>query len=193
MIYEGVSPPLTKRFHLLNKTEAMRYFDWFIRIIPERIDMLRKACIFDGVGDILDYTPESLVPLWRWYLGDVKIEELPQEEYEARLAAVPDYLKEEIGRYEIARGYRLIVWDISIYFAECMLRACPKISWGIVFKPKNYISVNRPVLVGFEHDQDLDTHQLVQIQMQRILDIGSDEGKLLHFFNIWRNKAPKLV
>ena len=91
MIYEGVDPPLKKQFHLLNKKEAQRYFDWFINIIPERIAMLRRACIEDGVGDILDYTPESLVPLWRWYLDDVQIEELSREKYESRLASVPDY------------------------------------------------------------------------------------------------------
>ena len=191
MVYEGVDPPLEKEFYLLNKKEAKRYFDWFIGIIPERIAMLRRAVIEDGIGDILDFTPESLVPLWRWYLTEVEIEELSQEEYESRLASVPEYIREHVDKYEIAHGYRLIAWDISIYFAECMLKACPKLSWGIVFKPKNYVSVNRPILVGFEHDQDLDTHEIVEIQMQRILEDDTDEGKLLHFFNIWRDMAPR--
>ncbi len=191
MIYEGVDPPLEKDFYSLNKKEAMRYFEWFVSIIPKRIAMLRKACVSDGIGDILDYTPESLVPLWRWYLDDVRFEEQSREEYEARLASVPDYMWHHVNQTVVARGYRLIAWDISIYFAECMLRACPKISWGIVFKPKNYVAVNRPILVGFENDLDLDTHQIVRTQMHRILDNGTDEGKLLHFFNIWRNKAPK--
>ena len=191
MVYEGVNPPLEKDFYSLSKEEALSYFDWFIGVIPERVELLRKACKSDGVGDILDYTPESLVPLWRWYLGDVQIVPISQEKHEAQLAAAPDYLKENVRRYEIAGGYRLIAWDISIYFAECMLRACPTLRWGVVFKPKNYIHLNMPVLVGFEHDQDMNTHYLVSIQMHGIISKRTDEGKRLHLFNIWKNKVPK--
>ena len=47
----------------LSDEEAQRRFDELTSSSPERVAWLRQE-----VGDVLDLTPESLVPLWEWFV-----------------------------------------------------------------------------------------------------------------------------
>ena len=47
----------------LSDEEAQRRFDELTYSSPERVAWLRRE-----VGDVLDLTPESLVPLWEWFV-----------------------------------------------------------------------------------------------------------------------------
>lgn len=50
-----------------SKEQAEEHFQWFITRIEHRIQVLDLYIKKEGEEIEFDYTPESLIPLWRWY------------------------------------------------------------------------------------------------------------------------------
>lgn len=80
--YEMDFPPMGIDYDSWDKRTADKYFKWFIEQIPLRTEYLRKRIAGDSEIDIsqLDYTLESLVPVWDWYIKNAVIEKTPKEE-----------------------------------------------------------------------------------------------------------------
>lgn len=58
------------------------------------------------------------------------------------------------GETEFSYQSLSLVLDIADYFAEVVIKNDPSIHWGYFTKPRNRVSVNRPVLRGFKFDMD---------------------------------------
>ncbi len=59
-------------------------------------------------------------------------------------------MREFIAEEQLALSTWNIAMDLAIYFAEVMVRNnAPRIYWGYYTKPRNLVSVNMPVLLGF--------------------------------------------
>lgn len=82
MEYLLMQPPFEmKPFKDMTKKEAQNHFDWYVREIPTRIELLKNA--YSATGGIekkdLDYSSESLIKLWQWYINNADIEEKSEE------------------------------------------------------------------------------------------------------------------
>ncbi|MBO4429419.1 MAG: hypothetical protein J5832_05645 [Clostridia bacterium] len=136
---------------------------------------------------MLDFTPESLIPLWKWFGPRIYREEIPQEWYEERIAKQPVWAREFIKKEDLSRETKKILDDIATYFGETMRRNhSDKLHWDYVKKPKSDVSFNRPVLIGFSNSV-LDPRLISQTCCFRYLrTLGKDE--LYDACLIWQSK-----
>ena len=135
-------PPLD--YSELTDEEARQRFESFTATVPERVAALR-AEVGEGV---LDFSPESLVPLWEWFLrregggGDVPAWYVPDPPEVAAERLSPATLRD--------------VDAIGAYVAEIFLRNAEGAEWAIAKLPERmkYVHQNKPVIKLGEQDVD---------------------------------------
>lgn len=191
MEYQLMIPPFPiGAFEEMNKKEAQIHFDWYIKEIPNRIELLKEYYEFSGGGkkELLDFTPESLKNLWEWFIPRIRLERRSREEIESDLAKFPKLLKKDImnNKYKISTESLAIAMDIAIYFAEVIIKHFQNIKWGFITKPKSYVSVNRPVLLGFKNNLDLDPCLILQTLCSKVKDGEKDPNILYETFIVWK-------
>ena len=81
MEYEYMIPPVKNYdFFEFTKEDAKIYFNWYMEEKGHRIEMLEEYVHNAGVDIDFDYSPESLIPLWRWYETIIVSEKKTEEE-----------------------------------------------------------------------------------------------------------------
>src|SRR5262249_45388518 len=82
MIYAAIQPPFTLNLRDMPKEELRRYFQWFVGVLPERVNELTKAVKqtpgFESWQ--ADRTPPSLETLGQWFAGQVETRKRTDEE-----------------------------------------------------------------------------------------------------------------
>lgn len=153
MNYPWVAPPFEmKSFEEMNKKEAKQFFDWYISQIPSRIEVLKE--ITENKIP-LDYSKESLISLFTWYLSQITIYKLSDKEIEAELEDLrqyPDFVFEDEKERLLANPVELkkedyaLAMDIAIYYGETIIKNYPQVKWTFFTKPKSYAYLNEPIL-----------------------------------------------
>lgn len=171
-------PPLD--YSELSDEEVQRRFEELTTAVPDRVARLRRE-----VGEALDLSPESLVPLWEWFLareaarGGDRGGELPSW-YE------PD--PPELASQRLAPATLRDVDAVALTFAEVLLRNVPGAAWGIGKLPERmrYAHQNKPV-VKLQHDQDVDPVGIVYGNAVRVVLLGepAEPGALLEAYRAW--------
>ena len=132
------------------KKEAEQYFRWYLEQREERIEYLQNLVYQEREDISFDFTPESLIKLWEWYEGKIVVEPRSTEEIEKEREEEVYWMRPYVPEEQLALSTCNIAMDVAIYFAEVMVRNnAPKIYWGYYTKPRNMVSVNMPVLLGF--------------------------------------------
>jgi hypothetical protein len=161
MDYFPILPPFEfKSFDDMSKKEAQRYFDWFMETKSARLEQLKKLVDDTGYeGARLDYSGESLVYVWRWYLDNVELVDRPEEELreeveretagltkiaiskggvmtELNQQQMYDHFYNEKPRRKISTPWRFIARDIGLYLGECLIKKHEDrgLYWGFVTK-----------------------------------------------------------
>ncbi len=173
MEYQFMQPPLEiKPFKEMSKKEAEAHFAWFIEEIPNRLNLLektyRKISGVDKIG--LDYTTESLIKLWQWYINNVEIEEKTEGFKKIEMELYPEWIRINLSDKRINVGWMAVGMDIAIYFSELFIQQHTTIKWGIVSKPKSLAYINKPVLVGFKGGIELDSTNIVRVFTSKLID-----------------------
>ena len=80
LTYKIAIPPIKRPFSSMSDAEAQEYFDWVMDVIPERMEYMREVCAKDlGIDKSeLDFSPESLLLLGKWFYMVGKIEKTPK-------------------------------------------------------------------------------------------------------------------
>lgn len=191
-----ISPVSTsKSFDDFTKEEAKQYFDWYVAQSDVRIKQLQRYIVETGMsGIVLDGTIESLIPLWKWFEGNIRTEKKNEEEIEAALVGQPEWVHPYIRAidWKLTVLTQALAVDISIYFAKVFIDQNPGIKWGYYTKPKNREYVNRPVLLGFVNNIVMDPRLIV---FNCCLDSVEEkkETRLSNIFNAWVKNIPKEV
>ena len=131
MVYPIMNPPFgAKRNRDMTVDEAKVHYNWYMNIIPDRMELLREACQSQTWNKYaFDYTRDSLLPLWEWYLKNVRIVPKSTEEYNKEKVNKPDYMIKNIPKERVGIGWIQIPEDIGIYFSLCLLKYSPKLKW----------------------------------------------------------------
>lgn len=194
--YDVLLPPIAKSFDKFTKQEAQDYFEWFVSKIGERTDYLRI-----NTGLRLDYSSESLVSLWAWFLRNAEIEVTPKEQLEflrKQLEESKNPLTDVILR-EHAKQFSLktecMIRDIGMYWGEIFVKNYPTVYWSYYTKPRNDLFVNRPVLLGFPNEifpekrgMPFEPVHMVHVRACRLLDGDAAKRDLLDIHDIWESK-----
>lgn len=156
-------------FDNISKKQADEYFRWYVSQSETRIDLLKMFIDENHSGGVnFDYSPNSLVPLWKWFEDEI-------------LFNGQGFGSE--SENDFSGGVLKIITDISFYFAEVFIKNTPTIKWGYFTKPKNRMSVNKPVLVGFKADMILDPRLVVRNCAYRSADNKNSEILYNIYFN----------
>ncbi|MGO1059172.1 hypothetical protein ACTL32_08595 [Planococcus sp. FY231025] len=190
MNYPFMEPPFEfESFEKMTKKEAQLHYDWYMEEVPKRLELLKMAYVYTGGGDKedLDFTPLSLVNLWKWFL--LQIESAPksaEDLAEERLNA-PDWLHESLmeNTEKPSEGTVCIAMDIAIYFNEVLIRNHGDLSWGYRTKPKTVEYLNRPVTIGFSNTLTLDPREILYNLTLRSINGESDEKALYNLYKAW--------
>ena len=151
--YIPLIPNIDKPFPELSEEEAMEHLKWFVSHIDERADYIKRI-IAAGLGvqeSYLDYSLESLKIVWKWFL---RVAETTKPKWKNRIRFGKKKAYDEDERdFSVRTLY--IIRDIGMYVAKVFLHNYPKLEWTVKTKPKNYISVNEPLLIGFVDDNPM--------------------------------------
>lgn len=188
LIYEPMCPPFDLNdFDIMTKKEAKKHFDWYITEIPKRINILKDAYEFTGGGikEDLNFTPESLVKLWKWFIPYVTEVNKTTEEIEEENNSTPEWLLNYIVTTKLSFETLALIKDISIYFGEVFISNYPQLRWDVLYKPKNLFEVNRPVILGFSKAHNLFTDNIVTNLARKVSKGNLDEEALYKIFKVW--------
>ena len=158
MEYEYMISPIgSYDFDNFTAKEAKEYFEWFMGEREKRVHILSEYIKSEGEEIEFDYTPESLVPLWTWFLKKIRFEKRSEEEIKEERANSPEWMQEHISEDRPSIETLKYVLDIAVYFGEVFVRNNEeKLYWGYKTKPKRLISVNRPAVFGFKANMTLE-------------------------------------
>lgn len=186
MEYEMMIPPFKHgEFVNMNKKEAQQYFDWYISQVKHRINILKKFVEKEGLENVLDYSADSFIPLWEWYEKKIEFVQKDVEEYKSEVSKYPNWMQSEILTTKVSFETLKYALDISMYFAESIIRnSGGKIKWGYFTSPKKRMSVNEPTLLGFKGNMDLNP-RLVVLNCTRRSGKGKLNTRLIEMYNIW--------
>ena len=170
-------PPVD--YSQLSDEEAQRSFDELTASSAESVASLRRE-----VGDVLDLTPESLVPLWEWFVR----REHARRDRGGELPAwyTPD--PPELASQRLSPATLRDVDAIGLYLAEVFLHNVPGAAWGIGKLPKRmrYAHQNKPV-VKLDDDQDVDPIGIAYGGAVKValMGDGAEPDALLQVYRAW--------
>ena len=198
--YEICIPPLSKPFHLLTHREAEAYFQWHLSHLDERIDYLSTTVSnFLGIPKLkIDYSPNSLVLVWAWFLSVAKTERTPEEhliklEKQFAIDSEPfkTYLLDQ-SKEQFSLETEFILRDIGMYLGEVFTKNEPVIYWTYYDKPKSDFFVNMPVLFGFEDPNfvppfkmEFEPTHMARVQAANIWDNTQRKEDLFNIYCKW--------
>jgi len=173
------------RFKTMTASKAKQFFERYMAEREPSLDYLRIEIAGASVPwnrMVLDSTPESLVPVWEYFLAHITTEAKPESD----LAAAPEWVRNDVSAVTFApETKRRIIW-VSFYFAEVVQRQFPKVKWGIA---KRAQFRNQPALLGFTHVYDLSPLTLVEAEAWKALRNGSDPTALRNALERWRERT----
>lgn len=185
--YSPLVPPIEKTYSEFTKKEADRYFDWFLSNVDERADYLVKK-VSEGINipiEKLNFTLESLIPIWKWFLSVAEIAKTSDEDLkmiEASLKGMPaPCVNHMIKSFEkkLSLFSEYVLRDIAMYVSKMFISNYPCLKWRVKYTPKRYIYVNQPIIVGFIDDNpdypkpyfpDLEPIDLVRLAALRLIN-----------------------
>ena len=183
--YDVLVPELSKDIYALTPQEAAVYFDWFQEKLPERVSYVSGVCAKELriPADQLDCSPESLLPLWKWFRRKAKTEPNPSEN-----------IKYNTRQLTLETEY--ILRDIGMYLGETLRKNLPGIYWTYYTEPHNDFFQNHPLLKGFV-DKTTGTPcpvcfepiHMARVQASKILTGKSKDEDLRKLYTIWAEKT----
>ena len=149
MSYETIQPPFTLKFREMTRKELEDYFDWFQKVLPQRLDELTKAVKqTSGFANWQpDLAPASLDLLGDWFTSQVEMRSRTHDEIE-EIESRSVYPIEVPGEELTNRAFSLAM-DIGMYLSQVFFRNQPNLRWEQPFGNKKFVDYGQPVLAGF--------------------------------------------
>lgn len=125
----------------MTRREARAAYNWFIAESPKRIALLRDAMERD-TGVKLDFSGESLIPLWEWAIPYMTPRNTPPCGIPLDETGIaPDPSNEGLHIVGLC-----LTFDIGYYLAEAIMWRCPTVKWTLCLR-KLYPG-NEAILTG---------------------------------------------
>jgi len=197
--YDILVPPLGLDFHNMTPKQAEESFGWHIQKIPERVEYLRNRCSKDLAvsANDFDFSPKSLVILWRWFLESACIVKTTKDELKQMRENFGQFGESFINKEKLSVVTEYIIRDIGMYLGEIYVRNYQSIRWSFYIKPKRDFFVNRPLLTGFidknynpPFKPTFEPAHMVGVQAANLFDKTQKETDLYNIFMKWLEYVP---
>lgn len=140
--------PVGRTIKALTPKQAEKFFNAFIEMMPERIKYLQDYINKTDSDIKLDYTKESLVDLWNWYIDKIEVMDLSSADTKKKIIEYPDYYKNESYPIKYSLTTYAIMVDIYIYLCEMLRKTDDAYIWRVKTNLKRYINYNLPELMN---------------------------------------------
>lgn len=205
--YFPLVPPINKPFEKMNSIEANAYFDWFVAHVDERSEYIREIVATDLhiPLEALDYSIQSLVYIWRWFLKIVDFKKTPKsilrnikKELKANNEG-EDFIKLVIQESELDLSVRshYIIRDIGMYVGKMFVTNYPSLRWDYHTNTKQDSFANIPQIFGFldtEYEPPFEPQfepiHFAEMQAGNIFDKTQDENDLYNICSRWLKWIP---
>lgn len=160
--YRPLVPPNFRKSNTdFSDAERSVYYKWFMENLAVRCEYLRRLVAEDAgiaIGS-LNYSFESLLPLWQWFLSRARIlvkRNLPPYEYATKHGPENECKGERVSnkfsmRFDIKT--EMMIRDIGMYVGMVFTKVYPEqIIWEC--QRERDVHANLPVLAGFEQKMD---------------------------------------
>lgn len=149
MPYATIQPPFTLKLREMASKELHRYFQWFMDVLPQRVNELAEAVRqTPGFGSWqADCTPGSLDGLGEWFAGQVEVRNRTQEE----LQTIQNHqvFPIDIPGEELTNRTFSLAMDVGMYLGQVFLKNYPSLKWEQPLGNKRFVDYGQPSLTGF--------------------------------------------
>ena len=180
-------PPFpVKDFTEMKQKDAEQLLNWYIGEMPDKMVKLKNVVGLAGCGtaQTMDYTPNSLIPLWTWYLKHVNIIKKSDAEYEQEQSQYPRFLRYSVNRNKTELEWGQVAFDIGFYTCICFLEYDERLKWGIVPDPK-LDGGNKPSILGFKSKKFFTPASIMRTLMSKSEKGNAESTELFDTFNVW--------
>ena len=200
--------PNGKPLKKMSKTEAQAYFDWFTSHVDERSEYLRKK-VSEGLNipmESLDFSMESLIPIWRWFLENAELQKTPKSvlrdlRKELRANGEPEEFIEDIIREnsaELSIFSRYVIIDIGMYVGKMFVTNFQTLRWDYHTDIHRDSFFNRPQIFGFvdfnydpPFEDRFDPIHFAEMLGGKLVNNTQDENDLYNICMRWLQWIPK--
>jgi hypothetical protein len=167
------------------KATLREYNQWFLAVIPERVQVLANAVKstagFDDWNP--DHTPKSLLSLGLWLSQNVETrprtaKEIKEIESSSRFDFGPPPSE------ELTDKTFSIAMDVGMYLATVFLHAHSSLRWRQNLTSKSYIEYGQPALIGFGQS-DFNPVRMTLVVCYGIARGAKGEGRLKELYDYW--------
>jgi len=172
----------------MEKKELEAYYDWFMSIMLERIEIL--ANFVKSTPTFADwepnYTVDSLTKLGEWFSTQVQTRSRTNTEKEEIYERGPKWFKSvKISNTELNNQTFSLAIDIGMYLSQVFIKNNPTIHWHHQIKGnKNYVDYGQPVLAGFGR-LFFNPVQIMLTLAYGLADKTYDESRLKKIYDTW--------
>lgn len=190
MSYHVIQPPFTLKFVEMSKKELREYFEWFLKIVPERIrelsEYVRQTPGYEDWSP--DYSRESLNSLGNWFQAHVETRPRTPDEIEELTSQTK--WRFPVGDRELSNATFSLSMDIGMYLTQVFLGNHLHLKWEQPMRAKRFIDYGQPVLVGFGPAPFNPVRMLVTLA-HGLAKKKHDGGRLLEIYDYWSVLAEK--
>lgn len=186
MPYEIIRPPFSLSFTEMSRKELRGYFDWVLRHIRQRIDVLATAVTeTPGFEDWQpDRTPDSLLALGKWFGTQVETRELTPQEKERHELENQRTFPVDMPEWELTNRTYSIAFDVGIYFSQVLHAAFPSLKWELPLSSKRFAYYGQPCLGKFGRTL-LNPVAIAIVIASSFADGEPNDGRLRELFDVW--------
>lgn len=190
---------ITKKFYIdtvmdyfasFTKKEAKIYFQWYTEQIEERIEYLGKYIHSQDPSIVLDFSVNSLITVWDWYVKQIEVEKYTRKELKTIAKSYPKWIRKDLMSDDRKMSEKTIAIcsDVAIYFAEVFRKNHEQdVSWGYFTGRKTRMSVNEPILwMGKDKKLDMNPRHIVYICTMHAMD-GDTDFNLYQLYHTWES------
>lgn len=163
-------------FEEMNRKQAMQYLNWYIEVLDERIAYLANHVHETGGDVIFDYSPDSLISIWKWFMPRVELVPMTEKEINEEIGVIEPWMEKHIPNFgmKISSYTWRVMYDITAYCGQVIIKNIPGLYWGCVCKPKSLIGVNEPCLLGFPQKGSICLNGKVDVCRMKSMETHDD-------------------
>lgn len=178
MTYQKVEPPFSLNFWEMKKKDLEQYFEWMRHGSLGRINEL-QAFVQESANWVADSSPESLLPLGKWFSQNVRT-----------CAVMPQGQEQSLveRQHDLDTQTFSLAFDVGMYLAEVFLRNHPSLSWTQTFGSKTAIDYGQPVIQGFG-SQTFNPVRMTVTLAYGLANGQRDADGLKELYDIWSGKV----
>ena len=175
------------------KKQARQHLEWFLELLPNRISDLKDMIsqTDPSLLDKLDYSPQSLIFIFEWFLNRAVIMKRSREDIKSQKESLPDFLKGQPGNittHTLSPESLSLLYSIGVYMGECFVKHDQRLKWGIGPGTK-VVGANEPVILGFKKNIPFIPFWLMETIAVKV---SENRGIVTGLYDLFHSKLKEL-